>query len=301
MPKVSVLMSAYNTGKYIAEAIESILAQTFSDFEFIIINDGSRDDTAEVVRKYAAQDSRIIFIDNPVNRGLVPCLNQGLELCRGEYIARMDSDDIAMPNRFEIEVNYLDNNPDVGVVGGWHEAFGNNIKPLVRKYPLRVHLLDMLTLGAPMSQPTAMLRTSVMRANNIKYNPNFPYAEDYEFWANIVRYTKVHNLPIVMIKYRIHGNNVSIMAHKTQVANANIVRNAIIQNLTNSDRVAKKLREMTYETISRVWIFGILPIIRKKQYGIGRTKYYLMERIPLVMIKNGSIYLFHFIKIGKVA
>ncbi len=301
MPKVSVLMSAYNSGKYIAEAIESILNQTFSDFEFIIVNDGSTDDTADVIKKYAAQDSRIIFIDNKQNRGLVPCLNQGLELCRGEYIARMDSDDIAMPDRFEIEINYLDNNPDVGVVGGWHECFGACDKPWVRQYPLRVSLLDMLALGAPMSHPTAMLRASVLRDNNIKYNPNFPYAEDFEFWAHVVKHTLVHNLPIVMLRYRIHDTNVSVVAHKTQTENANIVRNAIIGHLTHSDAVARKLFEMTYETVTRIWLFGFLPIIKRKQYGITKTKYCLFEKIPLVMVKNNSIYLFNFIKIGKLA
>ena len=99
MPKVSVLMPAYNSEKYIAEAIETILNQTFSDFEFIIINDGSTDKTAEIVNGYARADKRIKFINNNKNQGLIAVLNQGLDLCRGEYIARMDSDDIAINDR----------------------------------------------------------------------------------------------------------------------------------------------------------------------------------------------------------
>ena len=106
MPKVSVLMPAYNSEKYIAEAIESILNQTFSDFEFIIINDGSTDKTAEIVNGYARADKRIKFINNKKNQGLIAVLNQGLDLCRGEYIARMDSDDIAINDRLE-KLDYL--------------------------------------------------------------------------------------------------------------------------------------------------------------------------------------------------
>jgi glycosyltransferase involved in cell wall biosynthesis len=101
-PRISVVMPAYNSERYIGEAIESILNQTFTDFEFIIINDGSMDDTAKIVLQYANKDKRIKFINNKDNRGIVSVLNQGLDLAKGEYIARMDSDDISLPTRLGI-------------------------------------------------------------------------------------------------------------------------------------------------------------------------------------------------------
>ena len=135
-PRISVLMTAYNSQQYVAQAMESILNQTFSDFEFIIINDGSTDDTARIIRQYATRDSRIKFIDNKVNKGLISVLNQGLELCKGEYIARMDSDDISIPTRFALQLEYMDAHPDVGVLGGAISRFGPGIKePQLCTYP----------------------------------------------------------------------------------------------------------------------------------------------------------------------
>lgn len=299
MPKVSVLMTAYNSGKYIAQAIESILGQTFTDFEFIIINDGSTDNTANIVKLYAKQDKRIKFIDNKKNQGLIAVLNQGLDLCTGKYIARMDSDDIAINTRFEVQVKYMDENPNVGVVGGWHEKFGDDIKPQIRKYPLRVTLLDMLVFGTPISHPTAMIRTSVLRDNNIYYNPDFPHAEDYEIWAQIARVAPIHNIPMVMLRYRWHTTNVSVTAQQTQRDSANRIQRRIMGDLTCSAGMERQLKLMMGETISRFRLFGFLPIIRKKQYGITKTRYYLFGKIPLIRVQNDTVYLFEIIKLGK--
>lgn len=115
MPKISVVMPAYNAEKYIGEAIESILNQTFKDFEFIIINDGSVDHTKEIIREY--NDPRIVLLENDKNRGIVLSLNKGLDAATGKYIARMDADDIALKNRFERQVEYLDEHKDIGVLG----------------------------------------------------------------------------------------------------------------------------------------------------------------------------------------
>ena len=122
MPKLSVIMPAYNAEKYIGEAIESILNQTFTDFEFIIIDDGSSDHTADIIKGF--HDERIRFIQNEKNSGVANTLNKGLELSQGEYIARMDADDISLPARFEKQVAFMEANPDVAVVGCGIELFG---------------------------------------------------------------------------------------------------------------------------------------------------------------------------------
>lgn len=118
-------MPVYNAQEYIREAIDSILNQTFSDFEFIIINDGSTDNSVEIIKNY--NDPRIVLVDNTENKGLVSVLNQGLQLAQGEYIARMDADDISLPNRFMEQVNYLDKHPQVGILGAWFHIFGDKI------------------------------------------------------------------------------------------------------------------------------------------------------------------------------
>ena len=300
MPKVSVLMPAYNSEKYIAEAIESILNQTFSDFEFIIINDGSTDKTAEIVDGYAQADKRIKFINNKKNQGLIAVLNQGLDLCRGEYIARMDSDDIAINDRLEKQVAYLDANPHVGAVGGWHEKFGTNVITTLRKYPQNAKILDMLILGTPLSHPATTIRASVLRDNNIRYNPDFCHAEDYELWSQIIKVAPIHNLPEKLLKYRWHNTNVSVLSQKTQRDNAERVKANIIDYITDDNKIKEHLISLAGETNKHVYLFGFLPIIRKKQYGITKTKYYLFEKIPLLKVQDKKIYLFEFIKIGRI-
>lgn len=300
MPRVSVLMPAYNSEKYIAEAIESILNQTFTDFEFIIINDGSTDGTSKIVRKYATRDPRIKFIDNKRNQGLIAVLNQGLDLCTGEYIARMDSDDISRPERFKLQVDYMDAHPNVGVVGAWCQKFGNQVKNDVFKYQESMRLFDLLIYGSRVSHPTAMIRTSVLRNNKIYYDPKYPHAEDYGFWVSIARVSEIHNLQTVLLDYRWHDTNVSVLHHKTQMESAERVRHDLLETVLTNDKDVKKLLNLTRELHQHFWLFGFLPIVRRKQYSITKTKYYLFEKIPLLRIQDGKIYLFEFIKIGNL-
>ena len=116
-PEISVIMSVYNDEKYIAKAIDSILTQSFSNFELIICDDYSTDRSSNIIEKYVKQDNRIVFFKNEKNLGLATSLNRCIERAKGKYIARMDSDDISLPNRFEVEYNYLEDNSDIVVVG----------------------------------------------------------------------------------------------------------------------------------------------------------------------------------------
>ena len=203
MPKISVLMPVYNAEEYVADAISSILEQTFSDFEFIIINDGSRDKTAAIVKSF--KDERIKFIDNPKNQGLIVVLNQGLDLCRGEYIARMDADDISYPERFAKQIDFLDNHLDVGLLGTAGENFGDNND---RHYqPEDVDVIDLLR-GVCFYHPSVMIRRSVLIDNGLKYNKNYYLVEDYELWARMLKVCRLCNLNEILIKYRVHAKSV---------------------------------------------------------------------------------------------
>ena len=157
-PRISVLMPAYNSEQYVAESIESILNQTFTDFEFIIINDGSTDNTAKIIDEYAKRDERIKFVNNSKNKGLIGVLNEGLNLARGEYIARMDSDDISLPTRFERQIAYMELHPKCGVLGTWFQMFGNASN--IVRHPKRINLLNLLR-DQHVGHPTVMIRKSV--------------------------------------------------------------------------------------------------------------------------------------------
>ena len=298
--RVSVLMPAYNAEKYIGEAIESILNQTFTDFEFIIVNDGSTDNTAKIIEEYAAKDKRIKFVNNSKNKGLISVLNEGLDLCHGEYIARMDSDDIALPERFAKQVAYMDMHPECGVCGTWAKKFGAGIKENnLMKYQEKVKLLDFLIYGSLVIHPSSVIRKSVLVDNNIKYDSKYKYAEDYALWIEIVKYAEIHNLQEVLLNYRWHDSNVSVVNKVAQYECAERIRKSILEGVLTSEEDVKKLLCMMREVNERFWLFGFLPIVRRKQYSITKTKYYLFEKLPIIKERHGKIYLFEKIRIGE--
>ena len=300
MPRVSVIMPVYNVEKYVGEAIESILNQTFTDFEFVIINDGSTDDTASIIKQYAKKDKRIKFVNHSKNKGLIAVLNEGLGLCRGEYVARMDSDDISLQTRFEKQIAYMDKHPECVFLGAWCEKFGENITKQIFKYRNKIKLFDLLVYGCNFAHPTAMIRNNIVKKYKINYDINYPHAEDYAIWSDFAKYTEIHNLQEVLLNRRWHASNVSVLHENTQKQSAERVRKNILKTLLSDNNDIQKFLRMTREINEHFYLFGILPIIRRKQYSITKTKYYLFDKIPLIKERDGKIYLFEFIKIGSL-
>lgn len=217
MPKVSVLMPVYNTEEsYLREAIESILNQTFSDFEFIILNDGSTNNAQDVILSYS--DSRINYVINEKNLGLIKTLNKGFDLAKGEYIARMDSDDISLPERFQKQVNFMDENPNVHVVGTWYEWFPKCKvqKPATNDKAIKECLL---ASSNSIAHPTVMLRKSVIDNLQARYDENFAYVEDYALWLSLIDKVDFANIDEILLKYRIHPNSVCKVNKRNQILN----------------------------------------------------------------------------------
>jgi glycosyltransferase involved in cell wall biosynthesis len=207
-PKVSVFMPVYNAGIDLIEAVQSILNQTYTDFEFVIVNDGSTDNSIELLQQFT--DSRIRIINNDGNKGLIASLNIGLELCIGEYIVRMDQDDISLPTRIEKQVEFMDQHPEYGLIGTWFQDFGDNIESKLVCYSsddiqIRIRHLYQTHI----SHPTALLRNSVIKANNLKFDPNFVHGEDYEFWVRMSAYCKLSNIPELLVLKRDHIHNIT--------------------------------------------------------------------------------------------
>lgn len=209
VPIVSVVMPAYNAEKYIGEAIDSILGQTFTDFEFIIVNDGSTDKTKEIIESY--DDPRLVYLENEKNSGIVKTLNKGLDAAQGKYIARMDADDISMPERFAEQVRYLDRHPDIGIVGSWLRIIdGDGVYKYDFKFKTRPDdcYANML-YGTPVAHPAVMLRAEILRNNNLNYDDNFRGIEDYFLWWQCRKYTKITNIAQPLINYRKHNSQIT--------------------------------------------------------------------------------------------
>ncbi len=208
MPKISVVMPAYNAEKYIGEAIDSILNQTFSDFEFIIINDGSTDRTKEIILEY--DDPRIVFLENEKNCGIVTTLNKGLDRARGEYIARMDADDISLPNRFEKQVQYMDKHREIGVLGSGIMKFGDEIIDEKRVFSQKPNKLKAeLLFTTCIAHPTVMMRKAILDEFQIRYEIGFAGAEDFLMWWRLAQKTNIASLSDILLNYRIHKSQVS--------------------------------------------------------------------------------------------
>lgn len=216
MPKVSVVMPVYNSTKYLRESIESILKQTFTDFEFLIINEyGSNDGSADIIKEYEQKDSRVILVQNDKKLGLGNSLNKGFRLAKGKYIARLDADDIAHPTRFEKQIDLMDKNKNVGICGTYQHHFGPDFdwihKPPATAEQCRSNLLFICDV----CHSTLMIRKDILINNNLFYDNNF-FAEDFELWTRAVVITDFVNIPEILGEYRIGEDNIT-HAKKTKL------------------------------------------------------------------------------------
>lgn len=218
MPKASVIMTSYNTPEdYLCAAIESILNQTYKDFEFIIVDDCSAASIEPIVKSY--NDSRIIFIRNKENLGVTGAPNVGIDMAKGEYIFRMDSDDISHPTRLEKQIDFLDKNSDIDVLGTSFEKFP---KKKVIKQPLENKEIKytMLFSNSAICNPSCAIRKSAIDRLNMRYNNEHKVCEDYGMWLNYINELKFANLDEVLLNYRWHKQNISKKNTKVQSTGA---------------------------------------------------------------------------------
>jgi hypothetical protein len=202
-PEVSVLMSVFNGESYLKESMESILNQTFSDFEFIIVDDGSTDSTAKILRNY--RDPRLVLLHNEQNIGLTRSLNRGLTYVRGDFIARQDADDVSLPYRLERQVAFLKAHPAVGILGSYCRLIdGEGRRLWLYQVPTHdLHIRWTSLLGNPFAHPSVMVRRDILTANGLCYDETLSVAQDYDLWAKILRHAQGANLSEPLILYRL--------------------------------------------------------------------------------------------------
>ena len=228
-PRVTVLLPVYNGKPFLRESIESILGQSFCDFELLVIDDGSTDGGFREVGAFS--DRRIRLVRQEQNRGLVAALNLGLGLARGEYLARMDADDISLPARLARQVAFMDDHPAVGVCGSWLEAFSGAART-VWVAPLRhEEIYAKLLFESTLYHPTVIIRKSLLDKHALRYAEDFPRAQDYELWSRCVQYCQLANLGEVLLDYRLHANSVGSREADSQQKSADAVRLRWLQKI----------------------------------------------------------------------
>ncbi|MCD7726288.1 MAG: glycosyltransferase [Clostridiales bacterium] len=225
---ITVLMSVYNEENNIDESIQSILAQTYENFEFIIIDDASTDHTVEKILNY--KDKRIVFIRNEVNCGLTKNLNYGLKIAKGKYVLRMDGDDISLPERFEKQVEFMERNPRIALSGSGMKRFGEcnkSLRPTVDKELLKINLI----FNSVIAHPTVIVRKDFIDMHEIQYDENLQYAQDYMFVYQVSQKGDIANMPIILLKYRTHKEQISLGKADVQLRCANVTRKRILKDL----------------------------------------------------------------------
>ena len=219
-PAVSVLMPVRDAEAYLAEAVASILCQTFADFEFLIIDDGSADRTRQILRRFEVVDPRVRVWERPAT-GFTKQLNFGLGLCRGEFVARMDGDDVAAPDRLRLQVEHLRRHPEAVVVGGAYDLIDSRGRLLRREWPatddaaLQSHALDGQT---PIAHPTALMRRSSVREVG-GYDESMRTGQDNDLWLRLGEVGELACVPAVVLGYRQHPKSVSELHAADQAAN----------------------------------------------------------------------------------
>ncbi len=259
MPRVTVLMPTYNVASWVDEAIQSVLNQTYKDFELLIVDDASSDDTLAHVR--AINDPRIRIAAFPNNVGLAENLNRGLDLIDTELVARMDGDDIAEPDWLETGIKVLDSHPEVGVCSFGFQFFGTKDSE-VRFPEWNEDSKAQMLFGCTVIVP--VLRRSVFADNHLRYSTDAFPAEDYMMWANVYRVTQVYNVQRTLFHYRTHGAQISTAKRKAQIEKSNEVRLKMLDWLDDGFNDEEK----------RYFLDVFVPCVVKGKDGVEALKKY---------------------------
>ncbi len=227
---VSVVMPVCDGRQFLPDAVESILHQTCGDFEFIIIDDGSTDQTADLLNDYASRDSRI-RVATRTRAGIVPALNHGLSLAQGEFIARMDADDVSLPDRFIRQTRYLRSHPEIVAAGTQVETFGD-APGQVWQLPTDPDLLRCrLLFSNPIAHPTVLMRRDWLETTRLRYRAEYPLAEDYDLWTRCEPNHRLANVPETLLRYRIHRGQASVRQNSLRLDSVKRIHQRLLNSL----------------------------------------------------------------------
>jgi glycosyltransferase involved in cell wall biosynthesis len=224
MAEISILMPVYNTEAFIRETIDSILNQTFPDFELLAMDDGSTDRSAEIIRSYS--DPRIRYVS--CSHNFIATLNKGIETAQGRYIARMDADDIMTPERLQTQFDYMESNPHIAACGAYMQTFGYDSGTITAPIE-HEDIIQQMLIGDPIANPTGFIRKDVLIEHNIRYQEGYSFADDYKFWTEIAKVGKLSNIPKILVKYRKHNQQVTVTHNRQIIEATSVIQNEMLQ------------------------------------------------------------------------
>ena len=301
--KVTILLPAYNAALYLRDSLDSIMRQAFKDFDVLLIDDGSMDDTSKIAIEYSNIDRRIKYSKNEKNIGLIKTLNKGLSLAKGEYIVRMDADDIMFDDRLYKQVKYMDSNPECFVCGGQMEYIGGltGMAPILpQKYE---DLLYLSLINCPLYHPTTIIRNSAIKQFGLKYNDSYKHAEDYKFWSDIIfsHPNSIANIKDVVLFYRISNNQITAKYSDEQDLISKIVRRENVQHVlvpygiklpevVNCEIIEKVSSLIRKEHIDAAEILTLVlcMLYMSMENSYVRIKHFILSKDYSLFVKNSS-------------
>ena len=295
--KVTILLPAYNAALYLRDSLDSIMRQAFKDFDVLLIDDGSMDDTSKIAIEYSNIDRRIKYYKNEKNIGLIKTLNKGLSLAKGEYIVRMDADGLYK------QVKYMDSNPECFVCGGQMEYIGGltGMAPILpQKYE---DLLYLSLINCPLYHPTTIIRNSAIKQFGLKYNDSYKHAEDYKFWSDIIfsHPNSIANIKDVVLFYRISNNQITAKYSDEQDLISKIVRRENVQHVlvpygiklpevVNCEIIEKVSSLIRKEHIDAAEILTLVlcMLYMSMENSYVRIKHFILSKDYSLFVKNSS-------------
>lgn len=274
-PLVSVLMPVYNAENFLKEAIDSILCQSYKNFEFIIINDGSTDKSLNIIKSY--KNKRIKLINHKTNKGLIFSLNEGIKIAKGKYIVRMDADDISLKNRIRIQTKYMESHPKIGICGTWIETFGSG-SSIWETSKNSDYIKTRMLMESSIAHPSVIIRKNALLDNNLFYRKDYIHAEDYDLWVRAADIFPVTNIQQTLLRYRVHKDQIGKL-HKTRqnVSSMKVRTNQLNKLGIKPNKIEKKIHLNIGEwrgAKTRKELFEMKKWIEKIYFSNKKTKRY---------------------------
>ncbi|MDP5134943.1 glycosyltransferase [Rheinheimera baltica] len=269
-PEISVILPVYNASVYLAEALQSILKQSFTDFELILINDGSTDNSESIILQFCNADERIRYISRE-NRGLIASLNEGISLSRGNFIARMDADDIAESTRFESQYNFLQRHIKVAALGTAYQLIDHSGRVIGSRKPPRYNWLikPLFLFGSPFAHPSMMLNRRII-GDELWYDERYKHAEDYELWLRLSKKFKLANLAQPLLKYRVLSTSISRkFAHEQQQSVARALATHLCLEPNEKTITQAKILTTHSEQSMHALLSAFIHILRCKKHSVN--------------------------------
>lgn len=280
---ISVLIPVYNSRKTIRETIDSVLGQTFPDFELLLMDDGSTDDSAEIIQSYT--DSRIRYI--PCGHHFVETLNRGIDTAQGKYIALLDHDDLMLPHRLKVQYESMEEHPDVIACGGYMHAFGM-YSCLMKESLDYADIATDAIYRCPMLNPTGFIRRDALLSHNLRYSDGYSFAADFKLWADLIQVGKVVNIPEVLTLYRTYPEQTSLKYLSESQEGANEIRMEMIEYFLSLVK-----EESKYYSILMDSFIPALNKIGENAMFSAKTLFPFMHELIIGLMKRGDIELEH--------